>query len=131
VIPAHVRGWATRILVVLIVATGAYGFLRFDTVRLPGDGCSPVHGIDPGARLLLDAWARSPAIGDVVLYRDEAGTLLLGRVRPRPDGTADPAPGEASFWVLGERESCPSPDSRQLGPIAASRLSGRVVYVHP
>ena len=39
---------------VSLVALTVYGLWRFDIVRLPDQGCSPLEGLEPGDRLLID-----------------------------------------------------------------------------
>lgn len=109
-----------------------YLVVRFDTLRLPGEGCSPVLAVDPGARVLVDTWASHVGDGSVVLFSDPrgGGTLLLGVVSAPPPS----APGDiweaveaGALWIVGDRQNCPGPDSRLLGPIAPDLVQGRVV----
>ena len=120
------KKYAMRGLLVACVATLIYGIARFESIRLPSNGCSPVHGVEPGARLVLDTWAQNLGAGELVLYRDAAGVLYLGRVQPFP---ANEESG-SGLWVLGDRSDCPTRDSRDLGPIDTDRIAGRIFYVH-
>ncbi len=112
----------------------AYALLRFTVVRLPPGALSPLHGIHPGDRLLVDRRAHPARPGEIVLYRGSAGELLLGR-RASPPAGLEPAARSAlaagALWILSDRTGGPAPDSLELGPIPERDLVGRVVLVLP
>ena len=120
-----------------LLAAG-YLVLRFETVTLPSEACSPLLSISPGARLWIDVFARAPIEGDIVLFRaadlddpEQPGALLLGRVEAPPlDLPTDVAQELAggALWIVGDHPSCPVRDSRLLGPIPRAALEGRLVF---
>jgi hypothetical protein len=108
----------------ILYAFLALGYLvwRFELLTLPQTGCSPLTTVRPGAHLFVDGHARRYHEGDMLLFRDGTGRVLLARVAPRPDGVP---PG---LWVLTDAPDCPSPDSRTLGPIPKESWAGRVLF---
>ena len=122
-----------RVRVVLYVLTAgclAVLALRYETIRLPEEGCSPLVQFTPGKRLLLDRW-RGPKAGDAVLFH--SGTdLLLGRVQAPPDDLPEKLPSSWSafddqhLWIVGDAPDCPALDSRTLGPIDRSDVAAVV-----
>lgn len=111
-----------------------YGVWRFDVVRLPEEGISPVDEFSPGDRLILDRHFGSVDMGDVVLFRGEGEEILLGRVAPPPP-SASAEMWEAieggAVWILGDRRDVPVRDSRILGPIEPERILARVSFAVP
>jgi len=108
--------------------------LRYESLRLPSAGCSPLAAFDPGDRLLLDAW-RAPSEGDAVLFRGPE-ELLLGRVLPFPEGLVKVPASWASFdddhlWIVADGPDCPAADSRSLGPIARTDVRAVVAAELP
>ncbi len=117
-----------------LVALVAFGLWRYDLVRVPPDGCSPVEGFEPGDRLLVDLHPAGIEVGDAVLYRSPAGELLLGRVtRPPASAPEDvwAACRAGALWIVGERPDCPQADSRRHGPIDTLAVTGRVAACLP
>lgn len=129
--------WLGRIRrVVLLVATSLvlYAWARFDVVVLPEGAVSPLYGIHPGDRLLVDRRPGALGSGSDVLYRAPDGRLLLGRTaEPPADAGAEARArlAEGARWVLLDRPVEGVPDSRTLGPIQPEALVGRVVLVLP
>lgn len=121
---------AVYLVLVLLVA---YGLWRYDTVRLPPEGCSPLFRFAPGDRLLVDRLG-APTPGDAVLYREPGGTLLLGLVA-EPPGSAPREVWDAyergELWLEAERADCPTQDSRLLGTLPRDAVAGRVVAALP
>jgi len=115
--------WVRLAVTVAAVLAGLYLWQRFDWVRLPETGCSPVFEVKPGAGLLVDKRPGELHVGDIVLYRGRDGTLLLGRLH---EIRAD-ALGEVAFDVRGDREECPSPDSETLGALPRRALAARLL----
>jgi hypothetical protein len=107
----------------------AYGFVRYDLVRLPPGARSPLYGLQPGDRMVVDRQARGGAEGEIWLFRNAQGELLLGRVTPRD--REGPAAAEGALWLTFEREVRGLSDSRELGAIPREGLEGRVVFVLP
>lgn len=114
--------------VILIALLGYYKW-RYDLVRLPEGGLSPLEAFDPGTRLIVDVQTQEFSKGDAVFYRLPDGAWLLGRVQSPPAS----APKEiwdawdaGALWIVKERPECPGDDSLRLGPIATSDVIGRV-----
>jgi hypothetical protein len=99
---------------------------RFEVQTLPRDGISPLLSLRPGAKVLVDRRELEAQIGEALLFRDEAGRLLLGRLAQKPAHE-----GRAGLWILSDGEASLLPDSRSLGPIAPERVEGRVVCALP
>ncbi len=132
--PARFLRALRRACLALAVLLAGYLVLRFDVVELPEGARSPLYGIHPGDRLLVDRYRRLPATGEAVLYRGERGELLLGRATAPPQDLPAPAAqaiGAGALWILSECADVPAPDSRELGPIPPERVVGRVVLVLP
>lgn len=127
-------GRARRLILFATIASALYGYARFDIVTLPEGALSPLYGIHPGDRMLLDRRAHVGAPGEVWLYRGPDERLLLGRALPAPESLADEARQameRGALWLAAERDLPGIPDSRQLGPIAREARVGRVLFVFP
>lgn len=113
---------------VLLYALGGVLYLswRFEVQTLPREGVSPLVAYRPGAHLLVDRRRLGAQPGEALLFRDDLGRLLLGRLAPMPAGET-----RAGLWLLADDEQAQLPDSRSLGPIAAERVVGRVVCALP
>jgi hypothetical protein len=121
------------IYVVLLVLIG-YHLWRYDLVRLPPTGCSPLADLDPGTRMIVDLHPGELSAGDAVLYADGAGTLLLGRVgTPPPSAPAAvwAACRAGARWIVKEVEACPGDDSTRLGPLPREAIHGRIAGTVP
>jgi hypothetical protein len=117
-----------------ILALLGFLLLRYDLLRLPEQGCSPLSGIAPGARLVVERHPRKVAPGDALLYRSPAGELLLGRVVEPPasvSAEAHAACAAGSLWLVSEDRACSTKDSGEFGPIAPSAVEGRIRGVLP
>ncbi len=105
----------------IVAAVIAVLVLRYDTVVLPEEGCSPLVEFDTGTRLLLDRW-KTAEVGDSVLFRN-GEDLLLGKIVEKPEfPEANRPAGWASFdddhlWIVADAKDCPAVDSRGLGPV--------------
>jgi len=112
-----------RRIAYVLAGTGAlYLFVRYDLFDVPEAGCSPVVGVAPGARLLLDGWATDARVDDVVLFRDAAGALHLGRiVEP-----GEPL-GSDAVWIGGDDPDCPGYESAASGAVPRSAILARVL----
>jgi len=119
-------------LMVWGVAFAGMGYLlwRYESVRLPADGCSPLVELEPGASLLLDKSPGALHEDQIVLFRPPGEALLLGRVATLP-ASAPPEYwarlGAGEVWIESGLPGCPSPDSRVLGPISPEFIEGRVL----
>jgi hypothetical protein len=114
----------------LVVLAVAYLAIRFDTISLPEEGCSPVRAIAPGARILVDVRPGELALGDAVLFRSEGAALLLGLVAELPESAPQgyhQRVQAGELWIVADNPLCPARDSRALGPISCEDLAGRVV----
>ena len=132
------KAWLDRmrivVYVVLVVVTG-FVLWRYDLVRLPSEGCSPLVGFAPGDRLVVERRLVAADVeGEAVLYRAPTGELLLGRVSPLPP-SAPPehwaAVEAGALWLEVERRDCPGGDSRRFGPIETEAAWGRVAFRLP
>jgi len=124
-----------RRVVLFLAAGGAlYGFARFDVLVLPEGAVSPLFGLHPGDRMLVDRHAREGALEETWLYRDPSGALLIGRAVPPPEdlpAEARQALAAGALWLCADRELPGVADSRTLGPIGAAQREGRVILVLP
>jgi len=120
--------WIRRGVLFVVLGLLLYGWRRFDVVTLPEGALSPLFGIHPGDRLLVDRHAQADGPGQDWLFRDAAGALLLARSRPAPPGRTLPT---GALWLEFEREIPGLADSRTNGPVPAAALAGRVVVVLP
>lgn len=102
---------------------------RFDTLTLPSEGCSPIRSIAPGARIFVDLHPGAIQDGDRLIFRDEAGELLLGIAEPVPESAPDEFHARVAagaLWIVADDPACPARDSRVLGPIPRDAVAGRV-----
>ena len=116
---------------VFALLAAAYLWLRFESIRLSEDGCSPVRALAPGDRLIYDKRPGRLTAGDVLIFRGPDDELLLGISRAVP--ASAPSDMHAEFeagmlWIEGDATGCPSLDSRSMGPIDPDRVVGRLVY---
>ena len=123
--PAQVR----RTLRVISIGGALLGLAwiygRFDLLTLPTEGCTPLFDLEPGDRVLVDRRPQQLSIGHGVLFSDGDGRLLLGRV------SDDVAVADGELWILTDDPACPGDDSRQLGPVPADRVRGRILFPLP
>lgn len=126
--PRRVQRWV-RNGVFLACGLGiAYLVWRFELVRLPRAGCSPLLRLAPGDLLVFDTRPPAYHTWDVVLFRGPRGELLLGELRPDTEGRgAPPAAARAHVWIRTDRAECPGTDSLQLGWIPREALVGRLL----
>jgi hypothetical protein len=125
---------ARRAVLLLSVGLAFYAYARFDIVRLPSEALSPLYGIHPGDRLLIDRHARAGSVGEAWLYRGARHELLLGRAvrapRELPEGQRA-ALAAGALWLTSERAVGATSGSDELGPIPRTALEGRVLLVLP
>lgn len=133
--PARLLFWARRLVLAYAAIGAGYLMWRFEVQTLPSGGVSPLVAYRPGAHLLVDTRARDGRVGDALLFHDELGRLLLGRVAERPSAADAPPgssdPGSTGLWLLSDREDTELPDSRTLGAVPRERIAGRVVCAIP
>jgi hypothetical protein len=121
-------------LYVAMLAVLAYFFLRFEVVTLPAEGCSPLLGIAPGQKLVVERRPGGVVPGDAVLFRSPQGELLLGRVATPPESAGSEALAACAadaLWLVSEDAECSTADSSRFGPIARSAVEGRIRGVLP
>ena len=133
--------WLVRVrraTLLLAFLAGLYVYLRIELMTLPAAGCSPLYGVDPGDRMVLDRRPGQIGPGDAILFEGPDGRLHLARVvdAPTPAGAPGPGDGAASppadlepgaLWAVVERADCPGLDSTQLGPIARAQVRAEVL----
>lgn len=121
-----------RFLRFISVAPGLYAALAFVLARrvtVQGRSMSPA--LLPGERLLVDrlAYTRNlPRVGDVVLleHPSRPGMRMLKRITGLEGARiGDVIVGRGELWVEGDNPA-ESTDSRELGPVAARDVLGRV-----
>lgn len=130
--PGRIASLVRRASVAIAGLALLYLIARFDTQNLPQDGCSPLHGVAPGAKLLIDRWAGAPRFGQSVLFEGSGGRLHLGRVQPPPAEAEQAFAAQfdaGDLWIQVDADDCPGLDSATLGPIAVSAVRGPVVMV--
>jgi signal peptidase I len=101
------------------------------------DGRSMLRAYAPGDKLVVEGVSyrfRAPRIGEVVVVRQPGtdGRLDLKRIAAGPGAevTVGGAPdflGKQEWYVLGDNLD-ESTDSRELGPVKTSDISGRVWF---
>lgn len=134
--PKTLLHW-TRLGVWAVALAGAfYLLLRFESVALPDDACSPLADVSAGAALIVDTWPEALDEGQKLLFRDprDAGgeKLLLGRVATPPvdlPGDFAARVSAGGLWMLADGRDCPVEDSRLFGPVAPADVVGRIVLV--
>ena len=119
-------------LVVLVVAAVGFGYLyqRYELLGTSAQACSPVLGIEPGTKLLID---RRPVdehlyLGDLVVYRLATGEVTYGRITSPPGAPVGTRRTDAGFWILGDNPDCPLPDSRSEGILPLDAIEARVLF---
>ena len=121
-------------LYVVVLAALGFFLLRFDIVGLPAQGCSPLLGIAPGAKLVVDRHPAAIEPGDGVLFRSPQGELLLGRVASPPASASAEALAACragALWLVSEDPDCSTADSTRFGPIAPAAIEGRIRGILP
>jgi signal peptidase I len=101
------------------------------------EGRSMLRAYAPGDRLVVEGVSfrfRAPRIGEVVVVRQQGadGRLDLKRIAagPAAEVTVRGAPdflGKNEWYVLGDNLD-ESTDSRELGPVKTSDITGRVWF---
>ncbi|MEZ5980023.1 MAG: hypothetical protein R3F34_17670 [Planctomycetota bacterium] len=126
--PQRIVRHARRATIAFAAVAIFYLVSRYGVVPVPAEGESPIFGIGPGSRLLVDTWADAPNVEDVVLFRHEQGgatVLQLGRVRSAPSGASLPAD---SLWIECDDVGVAGFDSAVEGPVAKERVVARVLF---
>ena len=125
---------ARMALYVVLFGMVGWGVWRYDVIRLPEAGCSPLTDFQPGARLVIDQHPGDIAQGDAVLFENPAGELLLGRIGQPPPSAPQAywdAVEDGALWIVGENPDCPQADSRRHGPLARERVRGVIASILP
>jgi nickel-type superoxide dismutase maturation protease len=115
------------LIAAMLLMAGAIGFLirRGPPIRrfaVAGDSMLPSFA--PGEHVLVSAWSRHHAIGDVIVLADpeQQERWLVKRVASPPDQ-------EGRIWVLGDNEAA-SRDSRNFGRVSSNAVAGRVMFAY-
>ena len=105
----------------LFAAGGAiYLWARYDLIRLPGAGCSPLLSLRPESVLWVDRYSRKALPGDVLFFSLPDGRVGFGRCakrRENPDG----------YWIVSDNPSCLGPGSNEFGWVAPGDVQARMV----
>ena len=114
--PRRALPWLRRATLLALALGIVHLVWRFEALRLPADGCSPLQRLSPGNLMLLDTRAATYGSGDVVLFAaadpSEPGSGVelhvaeVVRVDPTPDGPR--------YWVVTDVPDCPGLDSEQV-----------------
>lgn len=99
-----------------------YLYWRYDTVRLPAEGCSPLLRYRAGSVLLVDRRPDAYRVGDAVFCTGPDGLLLVAIEELGDSGLC---------YVLTDDPDCPGTDSRSMGWIALEQCVGRVILSLP
>lgn len=111
-----------RATLVLALLMGIWLFWRFDRMRLPEAGCSPLAGVGAGDLLLVDRHPSRLDPGDAVFVEVE-GRVHLARITERD--------GAGQLWLQTEVSSCPGADSDDFGWLHPDSVVGRVLLAWP
>ncbi|MEO0652715.1 MAG: hypothetical protein AAFZ65_18725 [Planctomycetota bacterium] len=120
-----------RATLLLALLGGLYVYLRIELMTLPIDGCSPLFGVDPGDRMLLDRRATDVDRNDAVLFEGPEGRMHLGRVVDAPADLSAEARAQldaGALWVVVEQPDCPGLDSTSIGPVERERVRAEVLF---
>jgi len=127
----HVR---MGVLVVAVIGF-AHLYQRFKLIAVPVESCSPILGVEPGTKLLVDTEPTDEHLflGDLVLYAlpaDADGVVRYsyGRIAVPPGSPPGTRRLDDGFWLLGDNPSCPYPDSRSEGLFPIEAVAARVLF---
>jgi signal peptidase I len=102
---------------------GAALTLRLTRYEIAEKSMEPT--LRPGDWVVGARRPRRVRTGDVVVVEIRPGFDVVKRV-------ADPPPGSAGLWLLGDNRDAPSMDSRSLGPVEPARVRARLLArYHP
>ena len=112
-----------------LLALAGIGYLlwRYDSVRLPAEGCSPLLRYAAGEPLIVDRRVSDWQAGDAVFFHGPDGLLHLASIERIEDITG----GERRFWLTTDDRDCPAGSSESFGWIEAQALVARVILVWP
>jgi hypothetical protein len=109
-----------RLTWVLALIGGFYLWDRYELMRLPSEGCSPVVSLRPGTVLWVDRHAKAASVGDVLFYSLPNGQTAIGRCSKQQESPE-------AFWVVADNPQCPGQDSDDIGWVPPSRIEGRLL----
>lgn len=98
-------------------------YWRYDTVRLPAAGCSPLLRFRAGSWLLVDRHPDDYRVGDAVFFERPDEVLLLVAIAELGDS--------GLCYLATDDPECPGTDSRSLGWVALEHCVGRVILSLP
>ncbi|MEX1207929.1 MAG: S26 family signal peptidase [Acidimicrobiia bacterium] len=97
--------------------------LRLTRFEIAEESMTPA--LMPGDWVLAVKRPRGIRVGDVVVFEMQPGFEVVKRV-------AEPPPGSAGLWLLGDHPGAGSVDSRSLGAIPRDRVIARLILrYHP
>lgn len=97
-----------------------YLWARYDLIRLPGEGCSPLVSLRPESLVWVDRYASDIRSGDVLFFSLANGSVGIGRCSKRrqaPEG----------YWVVADNADCPAADSDEFGWVLPGDIQARMV----
>jgi len=105
-----------------VLAGGFYLYHRYEVIRLPEGGRSPLLRLAPGMRLWLDRRPPTIAAGDVVFFELEGGKVGFAEVE-RVDGEGE----TARYWVVTDAPDVEAQDSDELGWLHRDSIQARLM----
>lgn len=118
--PSRLQRTLGRATLVAVAIGGIYLWNRYEWMKLPGEGCSPLTRISPGNTLWVDRWPGRIEVGDVLFFDVGDGGIAIAEV-------SEVAPDGDRYWVLTDVEDCPGVDSDELGWISRDAVQGRLM----
>ena len=103
-----------------------YLFLRFESLTLPAEGCSPLLRYRAGVSLLLDRWPGELHADEAVLFKGPDADLNLGLIESLREQE-----GRQQLWIVVDDPDCPGTSSADCGWLRAEDVSARVVFAWP
>lgn len=108
-----------RVIFGLALVALAYLYWRFEVVRLPDGGCSPLMRFGSGSALVVDKHPPIYEHSDAVFFEGPSGGLFLGVVETSQ---------AAGFWLTTDNPQCSGRASEEFGVISLNLLRGRVLF---
>lgn len=120
--PQKVLRLARRLTLVAVLAGGFYLYNRYEVIRLPENGRSPLLRLAPGKRLWLDRRPPAIVVGDVVFFELPDGKVGFAEVE-RVEGAGE----TVRCWVVTDAPGVEGSDSDELGWIPRESIQARLM----